>query len=143
MLIVWFPISVLIASGMHFVWAAGLMLDPAAANATAVHALLLAATTPFVAASLLIIVALSALVGVFMPAKIGAWRVLLMLPQSAILIMSSTGAGYAMLQRSFADGVQRPAWFIIVDQIPIIMITLGYIIAISRLVLQHELSDGR
>ncbi len=134
----WFPISVLVASALHLVWALGLSIDPASRYATAIHALLLITDNTHLAAAVLVVVALLALVGAFLPLWSRAIRVLMMLPQQVVLVMSSMAAGSAMASRSFADGVLRPFWFITVDQVPVIIITVGYLIALSRVVLVEE-----
>lgn len=127
------PIIVLVATALHFIWAFGLAIDPAANNATAIHALLLISENTFIAAGVLAIVAALGFFGaVAIPPKRAA-RVLLMLPQQCILIMSSISASAAMAASTFADGVIRPRWFIIVDQTPVILITIGYLLAMTRI----------
>lgn len=134
----WFPISVIIATGLHLVWAMGLFIDPSAKDATAVHALLLITDNTLYAAIILVIVATSGCVGAFLSIKHRVIRALLILPQQCVLIMSSTAAAAAMANRAFADGVTRPFWFITVDQAPILLITIGYLIALSRIVFGGE-----
>lgn len=131
------PIIILVAIALHIVWAIGLAVNPAASNATAVHALMLLTKYTDVAALILAVAAAFASVGVGwrwawgLPARL--WRVLLLLPQQCLLMISSIGAMDAMLSSSFADGVARPLWFIVVDQIPVILITLGTLTALVHI----------
>ncbi len=140
----WFPVSVLTASILHLVWALGLFLDPASRNATAIHALLLITSSTQLAGTILLLVALLAILGAFLDKVWVGLRVALILPQQCILIMSSIAASEAMMRQSFADGVLRPFWFITVDQAPIIVITAGYLVSLSRIILDEEgRPDGR
>lgn len=133
------PIIILVAIGLHLVWAVGLAIDPAAHNATALHALLLITSNAIVASAILTTIACLASLGCAwhwggvysIPSRI--WRALLILPQQCILIMSSIGALNAMLIATFADGVVRPRWFIIVDQVPVILITVGHVTALAHI----------
>lgn len=134
----WTPITVLVASGLHLVWATGLLLDPASQNATAIHALMLLTDSTRWAGMILVMVALLGIAGAFLPIRQRVTRVMMMLPQQVVLIMSSTAAAAAMAAHSFADGVIRPFWFITVDQIPVILITMGYLLSLSRLLVSHE-----
>lgn len=134
----WTPITVLIASGLHLTWSAGLLLDPASQNATAIHALMLLTDSARWAGLILLVVALLALGGAFLHIHQRVARIFLMLPQQVILIMSSVAALSAMAARSFADGVQRPFWFIVVDQIPVILIAAGYLLSLSRMIAEGK-----
>lgn len=132
------PIIIIVAISLHLIWAVGLAIDPAAHQATALHALLLLTSNPITASAVLTIIACLAGLGctwqwdlLGLPMRI--WQALLILPQQCILIMSSIGCINAMLNSAFVDGVARPRWFIIVDQIPIILITVGHVTAVASI----------
>jgi hypothetical protein len=113
---------------LHWVWAIALMLDPAAGNATAIHALL--DLMPRASA-------IGVYVAVGVLASIGIWRgcPLTLLPQQFVLMVSAVGAAFAIWNGSFADGVIRSHAFIAADQAPAILAALGHtyaIIAIAR-----------
>jgi TM2 domain-containing membrane protein YozV len=57
-------------------------------------------------------------------------RVYLILPQQLILWFSVVGAAHAMYLGQFADGIQRAHWFLVVDQVPIVLIALGHTVAL-------------
>jgi len=68
------------------------------------------------------------------------WRVLLSCLSKAVLIMSSIAASKRDASRAFADGILRPFWFIVVDQVPILLlITIGYLLALSRISLPKRI----
>lgn len=132
------PIIVLVAIALHGVWAVGLLIDPSAHYATAVHALMLLTKHTMVAALILLVVASSASLGIGWRRNVWVFpahtvRAILILPQQCLLIMSSIGALSAMLASSFVDGVIRPLWFIVVDQVPVILITIGHFTALAHI----------
>lgn len=123
-----YPITIVITIMMHAVWSIGLMFDQEAINATGLHTVLLLARHPAVAAFLFGAVAISAAGGLVIKQRY--LRVFLILPQQLILWFSIVGAGYAMFLGQFADGIQRAHWFLIVDQIPVVLIALGHTAAL-------------
>jgi hypothetical protein len=123
------PISIMVlfAVALHLSWATILMLDDAALNATAIHALhRYIASLPLLAATLAA-AALLAVIGLFTRVP---WVVLLLIPQQAILMMSAAGAVEAMWLGQFADGVLRPHAFIIADQFYSVLAAIGHTVAI-------------
>lgn len=123
-----YPISICVACAMHFIWAIGLAVEPTAINATGLFTVLIIARDSYIAAALYGLVAVMAMIGVM--SKRPEWRVLLILPQQIILWFSVVGAVHAMYLGQFADGVLRERWFLIVDQVPVVLITLGHTAAL-------------
>jgi hypothetical protein len=124
-----YPISICMACIMHMVWAVGLMLEPGAINATGLYTVLIVARDTITASAVFGSVAILAMVGL----RTGwdrALGVLLILPQQIILWFSVVGAAHAMYLGQFADGVQRAHWFLIVDQLPVILIAVGHTAAL-------------
>lgn len=119
-----YPLAICTACILHFVWAVGILADPSAINATATHALLLISGTPPLASIILVFVAGLAAIGV--TGDDPHWRVLLALPQQFVLVMSSYGCIEAMYLSQFADGIVRERWFLVVDQLPMVLMTLGH-----------------
>jgi hypothetical protein len=110
-----------------------LLWDPAAGNATAVHALLQLVSRP-AAISIYGVVALLAAFGLFY--RRGC--VWCLLPQQFVLMLSAVGAGMAMWAGAFADGVARPPAFIIADQMPAILAAIGHTYAIITIATTRE-----
>ncbi len=138
-----FPLIVAVAVTLHVIWAVGLIADPRSHYATAVHAIMLISDDTNVAAAILLCVAWLATLGIFWHTGVGGVssrviKTLLFLPQQCVLIMSATGASGAILSSSFADGIVRPMWFIVVDQVPIILIMLGNFLAITYFAREYE-----
>lgn len=125
------PISVCIAIALHLVWTVGLYMEPSAINATGLHTMLTIAHSPRTAAIIFGMVAFLACMGLFVRRR---WlSVCLLLPQQAALWVSVVGAVSAMMLGEFADGIQRAHWFLIVDQVPIVLIALGHTMALLTL----------
>lgn len=123
-----YPVSVCVACTMHAIWSLGLVLEPTAINATGLHTVLVIAREPIYASFLFAIVAFLAVLGVI--ARETWRRVIFMLPQQIVLWFSVVGAAHAMYLGQFADGVERGHWFLIVDQIPVILIAAGHTAAL-------------
>ncbi len=123
-----YPISICMAIAMHLVWTAGLLVEPSALLATGPHALVLITSNAKLAASVLFVVASMALIGVaaFTPRL----RILLLLPQQVILWFSLIGATNAMWLGMFADGTERSHWFLVVDQVGVVLVALGHTAAL-------------
>ena len=128
----WFSVSILMASAMHLVWAVGLIADRSSANATGLHAIMLIAGNHVVAAAILVVVAVLATFAAFLDPVNRALRTMMMLPQQCVLVISTVGVFEAMASRSFADGVPRPFWFIVADQVPLATIAMGYVVTLTR-----------
>lgn len=123
-----YPISITIACVMHLIWAVGLGIEPGSINATGLHAVLVLARSPEMAAFIFASVATLAMFGVAFHHP--GLRVALILPQQGVLWFSVIGATNAMYLGQFADGVQRAHWFLIVDQIPVVLIAIGHTAAL-------------
>jgi hypothetical protein len=131
-------ISISLAIAMHLVWSVGLVLDGRAINATGLHTMLSITHDPGYAALLFGVVALMALCSMFVRRS---WlTVALLLPQQAALWVSVVGAINAMAIGQFADGISRGHWFLVVDQIPVVLITLGHTAAL--LLIAEKRPDG-
>jgi hypothetical protein len=123
-----YPVIVGVAIMLHLIWASGLWMQPAAIHATALYPILLVTHSSSVASLIFAIVAVLALTGLLIT---GRWkRCLFLLPQQAALWLSVTGSVHAMSLGQFADGVQRAHWFLIVDQIPVVLIAMGHTFAL-------------
>lgn len=122
------PISVCTAIALHLIWAVGLMFEPSAIHATGLHTMLVIAHSPMMAGIVFASVALLALVGIV--SKVRWLCVWLLLPQQAALWVSVVGAANAIFMGQFADGVQRSSWFLLVDQVPVVLIALGHTTAL-------------
>lgn len=123
-----YPIVICIAIALHLVWSLGLLMDPVAVNATGPHALLIIAGDASKASLLFVTVAALASIGVMEPQH--PWRALFILPQQIVLWFSAVGAGRAMFLGTFADGTIRTSWFLIVDQVLIVLLTLGHTVSL-------------
>ena len=123
-----YPIIICVTIVMHFVWSISVGIDPGAVHATALHTVMTVAGNPAVAALIFGSVAMVAALGLTMRDRYV--RVFFILPQQIVLWFSIVGAGHAMWLGQFADGVQRSNWFLIVDQIPVVLIALGHTAAL-------------
>lgn len=123
-----YPISICTACLMHIVWSVGLVLQPDAIHATGLHTVLVIAREPIYAAFIFGLVAFLAMVGI--AAENIAARVTMILPQQIVLWFSVVGAMRAMYLGEFADGTVRAHWFLVVDQIPVVLIALGHTAAL-------------
>lgn len=124
-----FPLIVLYAAVLHYVWAACLWIDPAAGQATSL-ARLSSVIGPDLLPFLLFAVSTLALVYVFFLAEMRLLGLLCVLPQQVILLMSAWTAVKAMSAGSFADGVLRPTAFITADQAPAVIAAILHTLAI-------------
>lgn len=125
---------------MHLVWAGVLSFDADAINATGPHALLLIARRPDIAAGVLFTVAVLAIVGCSIEERVP--RIVLLLPQQVILWFSLIGAANAMWMGQFADGTVRSSGFLVVDQIPVVLVALGHTAALLWIA-RGEHGDGQ
>ena len=123
-----YQVIICVAIVMHMIWAFGLAIDQEAINATGLHTLLVVAHLPSVAAVIYCGVATLATVGLSL--RQTPFTVFLILPQQVVLWFSIVGALHAMYLGQFADGVQRDNWFLIVDQIPVVLIGFGHTVAL-------------
>lgn len=123
-----YPITICMACVMHLIWMTGLLAEPGSINATGLYTVLIIARDTTVAAFIFAGVAALAIVGLAI-GKRGA-GVFLILPQQIVLWFSVIGALHAMYLGQFADGIQRPHWFLIVDQIPVVLIAIGHTAAL-------------
>lgn len=129
------PIIILYAVALHFIWAICLFVNPNVLHITAMGTYLdyFSPTTPHATllGILFCVVAILAVVGLFVKDKLS--RLLLMIPQQMMLVISAAGALQAMISGSFADGVIRTHSFLIADQLPAILVATGHFIAVAIL----------
>lgn len=118
---------VLYAIVLHFVWAAAILIDPQAVNATSVHALHRLLQSPREVALVAGMCSALATLGIMCRLP---WVAILLMPQQLLLMISAAGAFEAMWLSQYADGVFRARSFIIVDQAPVVLAAFGHTIAI-------------
>jgi hypothetical protein len=123
-----YPISICMACVLHVIWAVGLWVEPASIHATGLYTVMVIARDTTIAALIFAGVAVLATIG--LASKRHAVQVAMILPQQIVLWFSVVGALHAMYLGQFADGVQRAHWFLIVDQVPVVLITLGHTAAL-------------
>lgn len=122
-----YPLVILYAIILHYIWAATLLIDGAAAAVTATSGLY--GRFDLVIPYFLIFAATTALLSLFLP-RTTLWPILLVLPQQFALTLSAYTALSAMVVGQFADGTIRPPAFIIADQCPAVLIMLFHTVAI-------------
>ncbi len=137
----YYPTAVGIAVALHWIWAAGLTLDPLSADATGPHAMLelvayLFGGNALMAAAIFAVVGTMAAVGLVVRGR--WWRLAFIAPQHAVLWVSAIGAINAMALAQFADGVTRTHWFLIVDQVLMVLIALGHLVAGNYLLMSDR-----
>lgn len=79
-------------------------------------------------AMLMLLAAAMAVMG--LSARYSISRFLLFIPQQFFLLMTTGSAIDYVVQQHYADGVARPWQFILQDQLPTIVLTLGYFFAV-------------
>lgn len=124
-----YPLIVLYAVVLHYVWAAALLVDPRAGDATSLAGLY-RLVGPELLPYLLFVVATLALAYAFLFSKRRLWVVVLALPQQGVMVVSAATAIEAMLAGSFADGIRRPPAFIVADQAPAVIAALLHTVAL-------------
>jgi hypothetical protein len=124
-----YPLIVLYAVVLHYVWGASLIANPGSGAATSLAGLAwLFGPKPL--AIILFAVASMSLVFVAFESVRGIPSVLFALPQQAVLLMSAWAALTAMWSGEFADGVSRPVAFIVADQAPAVIAAALHAVAI-------------
>jgi hypothetical protein len=134
-----YPVIIFVAVALHLIWAAGLIIDPSSVHVTATHAVLQIAGSYSLSAFIFALTALLATIGmVGLNGKATAWRYCLLLPQHITLWISAIGCIHAMFEGAFADGVERGHWFLIVDQMPVVLIACAHTFALYFMVLRDR-----
>jgi hypothetical protein len=115
-----YPLIVLYAALLHYVWAAALLTDARAGEITSMSGLyrIFGASN---LAIVLFVVATLALAYVFFFAERGMLATTFAVPQQAVLLLSAWSAVDAMASGRFPDGVERPIAFIVADQSPAVI----------------------
>lgn len=120
--------AVWLASTLHIAWAALILVDVAATDATPVHILLVVFYNQFVVAGILTVTALLPLYIRFRPPDYG--YILCLVPQQTVLLISAFGSAVAAATGTYADGVLRPQAFILADQMLPILVASFYTLTI-------------
>lgn len=113
---------------LHLVWGLMLMASPTVLGVTAVNSILsFGIINANTAGAFYILVALMALIGLNSTRK---RDIILLIPQSLLLLLSAYGAINAMILGQFADGVVRPFQFLIADQSPAVITAILHMVAV-------------
>lgn len=122
---------------LHATWVV-LLLIPGnhAAASTPVHEVVRLLGEPWRASAVLAAVAGAAVYGTARSMQ-ARDKILFVLPQQLLLGVSAAGALLAMWRSMYADGVPRPATFIVADQLAIVLTWGFHTAAIIYLVLIH------
>lgn len=128
---------------LHLTWAVTLLFTAQAAHSTALNGPATLFPNRFGLALLLIVVAGSAVAGVFL--RLGIPKVLLLVPQQVMLGLSAGSAIYAIVVGHYADGTTRSAAFILADQVPAVLALLVHSLSILYVtaILNGWLADAR
>lgn len=84
--------------------------------------------TPYVGALFMLLGVVLTLFAISLPNK--SYRFLFLIPQVIFLFMTTGSAVDFIVMQHYADGVIRPWPFILQDQLPTIILTIGYFFAI-------------
>lgn len=121
---------ILYAVALHYLWAACVVMDHSALNATALSVFYTLLLLPhWLMPAVLVFVATSSLTALSMP-RMSPGIIALMLPQQFTLTLSAWGAMSAVITGHFGDGVARSHSFILADQAPAILAMVGHTLAI-------------
>lgn len=126
-----YPIVILLAIAQHVIWAICLMVDQTALGVTGMFGIKhLPFATPFPVIFVLFAIASMAMFAIWQ----ANWlvRVLFMMPQQFVLCVSAGGAIISMWSGVFADGTVRSSAFLIVDQIPGVLLAAGHTVAVFQ-----------
>lgn len=122
---------IMFASTLHLGWATLLLLDSDAKNATALNVIVQLCGGRYRAAAVLIVTAIAAAMFPFTRRRItNVGLALMLLPQQSLLLMSAGAGLYATTVQHYADGVARAWPFILADQLPVILASVLYTIAV-------------
>lgn len=125
-------------SALHLIWALCVMMDPEAQKITSIHILFSLFSSTWVMVVLLTMLSVLAIIGSLLSNYYRVMRVMMLVPQQCILIMSSLGVSVVMITGELPDGSFRSHWTLIAGLAPIILMTCGYAVSLSRVVLDHE-----
>lgn len=126
------------ASLLHLIWAVSVLIDKDAKSITSIHILFSMTSSTWVMAVFLTLLSIAAIIGSILPARHRVYRVLLLVPQQCILIMSSLGVSEVMISGVLPDGTSRPHGTLIASLAPIILMTCGYAISLTRVIFDIE-----
>lgn len=126
-------LMVLYCTALHLFWGLLILVDIRALGATPVAALHVLFNFPLISI-VLILVSILAMAGLCISLP---WNVAFLLPQQSLLLISAAGAIAAICSGQFADGVIRPVAFIAVDQVHVILASIGHAIAIIFQAQEH------
>jgi hypothetical protein len=129
-----FPI-IIIAIIIQYTWSICILLDKTAVNTTSVNILSWFFTRNVLFMILFTCATSSAAAFVF---KKKIWTCIALMPQQAMLALSSLGSLIAILNEQFADGVERSRGFLLVDQCPILFLFVAHGWAVMLIYLYGE-----
>jgi hypothetical protein len=130
-------LAVWVAILLHLTWCVLLLIPSTHAQfSTPVHELVRLVGTQRRAGGLLFFVAAAALCGLAVPPR-PAVKIFYLLPQQLALGVSAAGSILAMYHSAYADGVARPATFIIADQLAVVLTWMFHTVALMYLYLIH------
>ncbi len=133
-----YPI-IIIAVVQQYIWAAMIAIDAEALHTTGVQILANALPPKMqqaVVVAALTFTATAAALGFWARQRIGT--LLSLLPQQLMLYVSAGGAAQAIYHARFADGVERTQAFLVVDQIPLVLVAIFHTWAIILIMLYSE-----
>lgn len=117
--------AILLVAVLHILWAITLVFSPSGLGSTPVSGVyhyihfLPYMVAVFLSASLLALYAVGKV-------KDEIIRALFLMPQQALLLFSAFAAINAITTQHYADGVMRPLAFILTDQMPVVLLTIGH-----------------
>jgi hypothetical protein len=124
-LIVWYAII------LHWIQGILLVLDDSAGWVTSTsHVREWMHLTPDALGLIYITVGSFAALSLLLLARFSIWRMVVLVPQQFFLVLAALGAVDAMWNSQFADGVVRSQFFIVADQIPIVIATALHSLAL-------------
>lgn len=122
-----YPLIIIYAIILHYIWAVTLLIDGGAAAVTATSGLY--GRFDRIVPYFLLLVATCAWLSITQP-RISLLPVILIIPQQVTLMLSAYAAIAAMLAGRFADGVPRHPTFIVADQCPAVLIMVFHTVAV-------------
>lgn len=115
---------------MDFITALLILLDPNRLVVARLGIFYELFKNPSIGAILLLLAVACALIGLMITSSVA--RFILFIPQQLFLIMTTGSAIDYIFMQHYADGVLRPWQFILQDQLPTIILTIGYFYAVRE-----------
>lgn len=123
------PLTICVAIAMHLIWSVSLGVDPSGMGVTAISMLQAVPGVNYVIAALIFgTVAFLATIGLIM--REPALRVMFILPQQVTLWFSFVGVAHAVWVGHFASGYVASPLYLLMDQVPVVLIAIGHTAAL-------------